>query len=105
MPLEIKTFSYYVRLNYDNVKSKACDYFKKGQLIVKMLFESQDPVLISYVRNVLEQEDIMSFIFDENISMLEGSIPAFQKRVMVIDDDFEEALKTYTLIIDKYHAN
>lgn len=70
---------------------------------MKMLFESQDPVLISYVRNVLEQDDIMSFIFDENISMMEGSIGAFQKRVMVIDDDFEEAHRTYSLIIDRYN--
>ncbi|PCI89114.1 MAG: hypothetical protein COB24_00770 [Hyphomicrobiales bacterium] len=70
---------------------------------MKMLFETQDPVLISYVRNVLEQEDIQSFVFDENISMMEGSIGAFQKRVMVIDNDYDEALKTYTLIIDRYN--
>lgn len=70
---------------------------------MKMLFESQNPVLISFVRDSLEQEDIMSFIFDENISMMEGSIGAFQKRVMVIDDDYEEAFKTYTLIIDRFN--
>ena len=72
-------------------------------MIMKMLFATQDPVLISYVRNTLEQEDIQSFVFDENISMMEGSIGAFLKRVMVIDDDYEQALKTYTLIIDRYN--
>ena len=52
---------------------------------------------------MLEQEDIVTFIFDENISMLEGSIGAFQKRVMVIDDDYEAAHKTYFTLAEKYN--
>lgn len=70
---------------------------------MKILFESLDPVLISYTRNILQQQDIQSFIFDEHISALEGSIGAFLKRVMVIDDDYEEAHKAYNLIIDRYN--
>uniref|UniRef100_A0A2A4Z9B2 DUF2007 domain-containing protein n=1 Tax=OCS116 cluster bacterium TaxID=2030921 RepID=A0A2A4Z9B2_9PROT len=70
---------------------------------MKMLFQTQDPVLISYMRNVLEQDGIQSFVFDENISMMEGSIGAFQKRVMVIDDDYDDAKKTYDQIIDEYN--
>lgn len=72
-------------------------------MIMKMLFQTQDPVLISYMRNVLEQDGIQSFVFDENISMMEGSIGAFQKRVMVIDDDYDDAKKTYDQIIDEYN--
>lgn len=70
---------------------------------MKMLFETQDPVLISCMRDVLEQADIQSFVFDENISMMEGSIGAFQKRVMVIDDEYDEALKIYDEIIGGYN--
>lgn len=70
---------------------------------MKLLFESLDPVFISYVRNVLEQEDIKTFIFDENISMIEGSIGAFQRRVMVIDDEYADAYKTYAILADKYN--
>lgn len=72
-------------------------------MIMKMLFQTQDPVLISYIRNVLEQEDIRTFVFDENISIMEGSIGAFQKRVMVIDDDYDKAKETYDTIIDRYN--
>lgn len=72
-------------------------------MVMKMLFQTQDPVLISYMRNVLEQDGIQSFVFDENISMMEGSIGAFQKRVMVIDDDYDDAKKTYDQIIDEYN--
>lgn len=71
--------------------------------MVKILFESLDPVLISYTRDVLLQQEIQSFVFDEHISTLEGSIGAFLKRVMVIDDDYDEAFKTYNLIIDGYN--
>lgn len=70
---------------------------------MKLLFESLDVVFISYVRNMLEQEDITTFIFDENISMLEGSIGAFQKRVMVVDDDYDAAYKTYFTLAEKYN--
>lgn len=72
-------------------------------MVMKMLFQTQDPVLISYMRNVLEQDGIQSFVFDENISMMEGSIGAFQKRVMVIDDDYDDAKKTYDQIINEYN--
>lgn len=69
---------------------------------MKILFESQDPVLISCVRTNLESQDILSFIFDENISIVEGSIGAFLKRVMVVEDDFDEAMKIYQEIIENY---
>ncbi len=69
---------------------------------MKILFESQDPVLISCVRSALEEQEMMSFIFDENISMVEGSIGAFQKRVMVIEDDFDDAHAIYLNIVGNY---
>ncbi|MGL1922126.1 MAG: DUF2007 domain-containing protein [Hyphomicrobiales bacterium] len=70
---------------------------------MRLLFESLDPVFISYVRNILEQEDIKTFIFDENISMIEGSIGAFQRRIMVIDDEYEEAHKVYLSLAEQYN--
>ena len=69
---------------------------------MNILFVSQDPVLISCVRDALEQEGILSFIFDGNISIMEGSIAAFNKRVMVVDDELDAASEIYLSILENY---
>ncbi len=58
---------------------------------MKELVRTNDPALLSFVHNLLEQSDIEFLLADQHISMVEGSIGIFQKRILVPDDDFNDA--------------
>lgn len=51
------------------------------------ILRSNDPVELSWARAVLEAEEIPVLVFDANIAAIEGSISAFQRRLMVPDDE------------------
>ena len=51
------------------------------------LLRSNDRVLLSWVEVYLRDAGIESVLLDQNISVLEGSIGAFNRRLMVLDDD------------------
>ena len=51
------------------------------------LARMNDPVLISYILSVLEEEGIEAVVLDEHTSILEGSIGAIQRRIMVLEED------------------
>jgi hypothetical protein len=55
------------------------------------LMRTNDVVLISYVRALLTAEGIEMFELDLHASVLDGSVAAIQRRVMVDDDDIEAA--------------
>jgi hypothetical protein len=50
---------------------------------MKELLRSNDPVLLSYVSALLEEGDIGFIVADTNMSVLEGSIGALPRRVLV----------------------
>ncbi len=58
---------------------------------MKELMRCNDPVLISYLTALLEDEGITAILLDEHTSILEGSIGAIQRRIMVVDEDFTRA--------------
>ena len=58
---------------------------------MKELLRSNDAVLISYVSALLEEEGIDFMVADTNMSVLEGSIGALPRRVLVASDRFESA--------------
>jgi hypothetical protein len=47
--------------------------------------------MISFVRALLGEAGIDCFVADENMSVLEGSIGALPRRVLVADDDYARA--------------
>jgi hypothetical protein len=53
---------------------------------MKELLRSNDAVLISYVSALLEEEGIGFMVADTNMSVLEGSIGALPRRVLVASD-------------------
>jgi len=55
------------------------------------LARMNDPVLISYILSVLEEEGIEAVVLDEHTSILEGSIGAIQRRIMVLEEDLPGA--------------
>jgi len=58
---------------------------------MRELVRTNDPVLVSAIEALLDGAGIMHMVADTNISVLEGSIGAFPRRVLVPDDRIEEA--------------
>lgn len=51
------------------------------------VFRTNDLVALSFAEALLKGEGIASLRFDQNISVMEGSIGVFPRRLMVDDDD------------------
>ena len=60
---------------------------------MKELFSTNDITKFVYAETILNSNDIVSFTLDENISVLEGSIGILPRRLMVLENDYEQALK------------
>ncbi|MFI5020058.1 MAG: DUF2007 domain-containing protein [Alphaproteobacteria bacterium] len=58
---------------------------------MKELFRTNDPVLLSFATALLADERIEAVVLDGHTSILEGSIGAIQRRLMVRDEDFARA--------------
>ena len=60
---------------------------------MKELFSTNDITQFVYAETILNSNDIVSFTLDENISVLEGSIGILPRRLMVLENDYDEALE------------
>lgn len=60
---------------------------------MKELLRSTDPTIIAFASALLQGEDIACFEMDVNMSVLEGSIGIFPRRLMVRPDDHEAAVR------------
>jgi len=58
---------------------------------MRAVLKTVDPVTLSYASHVLDEADIESVIFDENASVMDGSMGFLPRRLMVLDDDFVRA--------------
>jgi hypothetical protein len=58
---------------------------------MKELLRTNDPVALSWFTAVLADAGIDSVIFDTHASILDGSVAAIQRRIMVADADFARA--------------
>ncbi|AHC99847.1 DUF2007 domain-containing protein [Leisingera methylohalidivorans] len=59
---------------------------------MKELLRSTDPTIMAFASALLEGEDIDCFQMDVNMSVLEGGIGIFPRRLMVRADDYDDAL-------------
>ena len=64
---------------------------------MEVILRTTDIIQIPYVKMLLSSEGINAFVFDENISLLEGSINIFPIRVMVAVSD---ALKARSILVE-----
>lgn len=55
------------------------------------LLRSNDPVYLSYVRHLLEEEGIEFLQLDDHMSVLEGSIGILPRRIMVSEAEIDRA--------------
>ena len=59
---------------------------------MRELLRTNDPTVIAFATALLRGEGIDCFPLDHNMSVLEGSIGVLPRRVMVHQDDYEEAV-------------
>jgi hypothetical protein len=60
---------------------------------MRPVLKTNDPVTLSYAAHVLEEAGIQHVIFDENASVMDGSMGFLPRRLMVLDEDFSQAEK------------
>ena len=58
---------------------------------MRELVRTNDAVLISAIEALLNGADIAHMVVDQNMSVLEGSIGIFPRRILVADDQLETA--------------
>jgi hypothetical protein len=61
--------------------------------LMRELLITNDPVLLGYVQVLLADQGITALVFDQHISVLEGSIGAFPRRLMVDGDHWPRAAR------------
>ena len=61
---------------------------------MKQLLGTNDPTIIAFARALLQGEGIDCFEMDVNMSILEGGIGVFPRRLMVGEGDFHRARRT-----------
>ena len=60
---------------------------------MKELLRTTDPTIIAFATALLSGEDIACFQMDVNMSVLEGGIGIFPRRLMVHPDDWDDAAR------------
>ena len=60
---------------------------------MRLIVRATDPVLISFVEALFREAGIALHVADSSISVMQGSISAFPRRVLVPDGDWERAAK------------
>ena len=53
---------------------------------MRELVRANDPVLVSAITALLDQANIPHLVFDQNMSVLEGSVGILSRRIMVPND-------------------
>lgn len=60
------------------------------------LIRTNDAVIISFVESLLRDARISCFVADQNMSVLDGSIGILPRRIMIDEDDADEARQLLT---------
>lgn len=58
---------------------------------MRELLRTNDPVLVTAVEALLSEAGIVHMVADRNISVLEGSIGVFPRRILVAEDQIADA--------------
>ena len=58
---------------------------------MRELLRCNDPVRLSWLRALLADAGIESVVFDQHVSVVEGSIGAIPRRLMVLTEDWAAA--------------
>ncbi len=61
------------------------------------IIKTVNPVTLSFAQAVLKEATIECFVLDQHASLIDGSIGAVPRRLMVIDEDREAAIRALDL--------
>ena len=59
---------------------------------MKEIARSTDPVRLSFLTALLSDGGVTAFLFDTHASIVQGSIGVIPQRLMVADDEYDEAV-------------
>lgn len=60
---------------------------------MRELLNTTDPVVMSFTLSMLEQAGIEAVVFDQHMSIMEGSIGILPRRIMVPEEDHARAVR------------
>ena len=63
---------------------------------MKLLLRTNDFVKISWIQALLADSGIEALVLDGHMSVMEGSIGAIPRRIVVADEDYERACQVLT---------
>ena len=58
---------------------------------MKELLRTNDPVRLSWLQALLRDSGIESIVLDQHTSLVEGSIGAIPRRLVVVEEDYRRA--------------
>lgn len=58
---------------------------------MRAVLKTNDAVLLSYAAHLLAEAGVESVVFDQNASVMDGSMGFLPRRLMVLDEDFARA--------------
>lgn len=58
---------------------------------MREILRTNDPVLLNYAETVLAEAGIETIVFDNHMSIMEGSLGVLPRRLMVADDEASRA--------------
>ena len=58
---------------------------------MRVLIKSNNPVQLNFAQALLKDAGIACFLFDEQMSVMEGSLGVLPRRLMVADEDYAHA--------------
>lgn len=80
------------------MKIKRDDNEGRGKALSMIcIIRTNDPVTLSFAQAVLKDSQIEHFVLDQHMSLMEGSVGAIPRRLMVIDEDEFAARRALTL--------
>jgi len=63
---------------------------------MRAILKTVNPATLNFAEAILKEARIESFIMDQNVSIIDGSIGIIPRRLMVIDEDYADAAKAMT---------
>lgn len=58
---------------------------------MRVLVKSNEVIYLSWIKHILNENEVKFILFDEFINSIEGNITAFPMRILVSDEDFNKA--------------
>lgn len=59
------------------------------------ILKTVNPATLNFAQAVLKEADIPFFLMDQNVSIIDGSIGIIPRRLMVVEEDAEDARQAF----------